>query len=142
MRPMAIHRPSSAAKTRARIMDLACTARSSEGAWSHGLEQRSVKGTIRVRNLDVDLQHRDAFAAVDFHLDLVGIQGDVLGDSGKDLVPQDGMQIRAADPTFEMEQHPEPLARDRSRAATEKSKPHAALRPNTLFSVPLLSLPL
>src|SRR5215216_5392869 len=92
-------------------------------------------GLRRRADLDVDLERRDRAAALHLDLDLVAIDGDVLGDHGEDLLAQDRDEVGAADGGALMrEQQLQALAGDgrRAAAAEQREHVHAALRVNSL----------
>src|SRR3712207_523896 len=95
------------------------------------------------RNVDLDFERRHRLPTLGPHPNLVGLDRDVLGNHGQDLLPKPRNQVRVARPRALMRQkNLKPLARYRSRAAAgeETEQPHAALRPNSLPKRPFRSL--
>src|SRR5690606_1860446 len=92
--------------------------------------------------LDIDFQRRHLVAPIHFHADLVTIDLDMLGDDGKDFLPQYrdkiGMFVRCP---FMGEQNLQPFARlwRGSRFAEETKQAHAALLPKSLPRRPRFS---
>src|SRR5262245_4771608 len=87
-----------------------------------------------MRNLDIDLEHCNALAAIHGDPYLITVHFDVLCDHGHDLVPQNGKQVElTAAGSFIGEQDLQPLPRNGcATAATEPAKKaHAALRPSS-----------
>ena len=77
-----------------------------------------------MRDDDVHRQRRNPVAAVELHLDLVGVDADVAADDRQDLVAENGGEVRLALlPAFVFEQDLQPLAGDRRGATASRSAP-------------------
>jgi hypothetical protein len=97
---------------------------------------------VSVRDLDVDGERRDRFAAIHLDLHPVRVNRDMPTDDGNDLLAQNAQQIGvAARVALVREEDLEALARYRRGAASkEVEQAHAAFRANSLLKMPLFSL--
>src|SRR5262245_41245927 len=92
------------------------------------------------RDLDVDLEQRDRFTALDPHLDLIRIHRDVLADRRDNILAQNGDEVsitRAATLVHQQDLEPMLSGLGRSLPAEKVDESHAALRPKSLLSSPL-----
>src|SRR5262249_42412526 len=96
-----------------------------------------------IRDFDLDLERRDALAAIHPDLNVLAFDRNMLGERGQDVFPQNGEQVGlAARRSFVGQEDLKPFSRDRGGTATPQQVEdvHAALRPNSLSSKPLRSL--
>src|SRR3954467_2510680 len=98
---------------------------------------------VRMRDLDVDRERRNARAAIHPYLNAVALHRHVLGDGGQDLFAQNGKQVGlSARCPLIGQKDLKPFSGDRGAAPAPKQfeEAHAALRPNSLSNKPLRSL--
>src|SRR5262249_8549803 len=97
----------------------------------------------RIRDFDLDLQRRDALAAIHPHLNVLVLDRNMLGERGQNVFSQNGEEVGLATRRpFVGQEDLKPFARDRGGTATPEQVEdvHAAPRPNSLSSRPLRSL--
>src|SRR5262249_249107 len=97
----------------------------------------------RIRDLDLDLERRDALAAIHAHLNVLALDRNMLGERGQDFFSQNGEQVGLATRRpFVGQEDLKPFSRDRGGTATPEQGEdiHAAVRRNRLASKALRSL--